>query len=146
MLNRIDDMVKAFTDAMTTDNIEEVLTCFADDATWTLMPTGEVFQGKDGIRKLARRAVSSRTHTKELGIRPRRVFVNAEGTQMCWEYVHTGFANKQGWTQDAPPTGSSLNGPIVLICDLKDGKVVALREYLDLLTVLEPDKKPRLYS
>jgi hypothetical protein len=84
---------------MTTDNIEEVLTCFGDDdAEWTLMPTGEVFHGKEEVRKLAEHAISGRTHTKELGIHPRCVFVNAEGTNMCWEYVHTGIATRRPFT------------------------------------------------
>jgi steroid delta-isomerase-like uncharacterized protein len=145
-LSEITGLVQAFTDAMTSDNIEELIPLFADDAEWTIMATGETFRGKDGIRKLAERAVSSRTHSAELGIHPRNVFTNAEGTRMCWEYVHTGIANKEGWTQDSPPAGSVLNEPIVLVCDIKDGKIAALREYLDLLTALEPDKKRRLYS
>ncbi len=147
MTVQIDELIKAFTDAMTTDNVEEVLTCFADNAVWTLMPTGEAFHGKDEIRKLAERAISGRTHTQELGIHPRCVFVNAEGTNMCWEYVHTGITNKGSWLQEAGSSaGALLDQPIVLICDIEAGKIVALREYLDLLTSLEPDKKRRILS
>ena len=30
-------------------------------------------------------------HGDGLGIKPKRVFTNAEGSQMCWEYVHNGM-------------------------------------------------------
>jgi ketosteroid isomerase-like protein len=142
----IADLVRAVTDAMTSDNIEKVIPLFADDAGWTIMATGESFRGHDRIRMLAERAVASRAHTDELGIHPRNVFTNAEGTRMCWEYLHTGIAKREGWTQDRPREGLRLDEPIVLVCDIDDGKIVALREYLDLLSVLEPDRSHRIYT
>jgi hypothetical protein len=77
--------VRAFTDAMTTDDIDAVVGLFnnAPDIEWVIMATGERFRGLDAIRQLAERSVVARSHGDGLGIQPKRVFTNAEGSQMC---------------------------------------------------------------
>lgn len=42
--------------------------------------------------------------------------------------------------------GTKFVLPIVLICEIREGKLVQIREYFDLLTLLESDTQHKLYS
>jgi len=143
-------LVAEFTDAMTTDDVETVVHLFNDDPTveWVMMATGESFQGRDAIRQLAQRSKAARSHTDELGIKPTCVFTNAEGTQLCWEYVHDGIVTDNWPSSSAhrPAPGTKFELPIVLVCDVRDGKLQKLREYFDLNTLLEAGRRQRLYA
>jgi ketosteroid isomerase-like protein len=141
------DLIQVFTKVMTSDDIEGILTLFAPDSEWEIMATGETFHGRDQIRQLATRSVAARDHTEELGIKPFNVFTNAEGTKLIWEYVHTGVVTDR-WpasTHKVAP-GTKFELPIILMCELRDSKIVKIREYFDLLTLIEPDTPHRLYS
>src|ERR1700677_3928515 len=85
------ELVKAFTDAFTSDNIENWKQLLAPDGEWKIMATGETFRGIDKMTELANRSVAARKHSGELGIKPINVFSNKEGTKLCWEYIHTGI-------------------------------------------------------
>jgi uncharacterized protein (TIGR02246 family) len=142
------DLSQAVTDAMTSDDIESMVNLFAPDGDWIVMATGETFRGHDQIRALATRSVAARDHTGGLGIKPTSVFTNAEGTKLCWEYIHTGVVTDQ-WPSSSshkPVPGTTFNLPIVLICDVRDGKLVEIREYFDLSTLTDPGVPHRLYS
>jgi len=82
-----------------------------------------------------------------VGIKPTNVFTNAEGTKLCWEYVHTGVVTDK-WPASSHKVvpGTKFDLPIILMCDIRQGKLVKIREYFDLLTLLEPDTPHRLYS
>ncbi len=141
------DLAQIVTKAMTSDDIESMVNAFAPDGEWVIMATGETFRGYDQIRQLATRSVAARDHTSGLGIKPTNVFSNAEGTRLCWEYVHTGVVtDKWPASSHKVPAGTKFDLPIVLICDIRQGKLVTIREYFDLLTLLEPDTPHRLYS
>ena len=142
------DLVEAMTDAMISDDIESMVKLFAPDGEWIIEATGETFHGPDQIRQLATRSIAARAHGKGLGIKPTNVFTNAEGTKLCWEYVHEGVVTDR-WPASSshkPAPGATFKLPIILICELRDGKLVTFREYFDLLTLLEPDIPHRLYS
>jgi ketosteroid isomerase-like protein len=129
------------TDAMISHNIDGMLKLFAPDGEWIIEATGETFHGPDQIRQLATRSIAARAHGKGLGIKPTNVFTNAEGTKLCWEYVHEGVVTDR-WPASSshkPAPGATFKLPIILICELRDGKLVTIREYFDLLTLLEPD-------
>ena len=83
------DLVQAFTVAFTTDNVEDFYKLIAPEAEWVIMATGETFRGLDQIKDLAVRSVAARDHPVGMGIKPFNIFTNAEGTRLCWEYVHT---------------------------------------------------------
>jgi ketosteroid isomerase-like protein len=141
------DLVEAFTKVMTSDDIEGVVKLFAPDCEWVIMATGETFRGTDQIRQLATRSVAARDHNAELGIKPFNVFTNPEGTKLIWEYVHTGIVTDR-WpasTHKVAP-GTKFELPIILMCELRDDKIVTIREYFDLLTLIEPDTPHRLYA
>jgi ketosteroid isomerase-like protein len=138
------DLVKA----MTSDDVDGMVKLFAPDGEWIIEATGETFRGLDQIRQLATRSIAARAHGKGLGIKPTNVFTNAEGTKLCWEYVHEGDVTDRWLASSShkPAPGTTFKLPIILICDLREGKLVTIREYFDLLTLLEPDIPRRLYS
>ncbi|MFY9747619.1 MAG: nuclear transport factor 2 family protein [Acidobacteriaceae bacterium] len=141
------DLAQIVTEAMTSDDVESMVNAFAPDGEWVIMATGETFRGYDEIRQLATRSVAARDHTEGLGIKPTNVFTNSEGTKLCWEYVHTGVVTDK-WPASSHKVapGTKFDLPIILICDIRQGKLVRIREYFDLLTLLEPDTPHRLYS
>jgi ketosteroid isomerase-like protein len=141
------DLAEVVTKAMTSDDIESMVNVFAPDGEWVIMATGETFGGYDQIRQLAMRSVAARDHTAGLGIKPTNVFTNFEGTKLCWEYVHTGVVTDK-WPASSHKVapGTKFDLPIILMCEIHQGKIVKIREYFDLLTLLEPDTPHRLYS
>jgi limonene-1,2-epoxide hydrolase len=141
------DLVQAFTEAMTHEDIEGIMSLWAPDGEWVIMATGETFKGLDQIRQLATRSVAARNHPMGEGLLPFNVFTNAEGTKFCWEYVHKAVVTDQ-WpaSTNRPAPGTKIEIPIVLICEISQDKLVKLREYFDLLTVTEPGTSHKLYS
>lgn len=101
------------------------------------MATGQVFKGFAAIRGLSARAISSREQTDELKMEAGNAFVSADGTMMCWEFLHQAIANKQAWTKEGPPEGTVISEPIVFVCDIKDGKIKSIREYFDMFHLME---------
>lgn len=142
------DFVREFTAAFTSDDIESFMGLIDPDAEWAIMATGETFRGLDQIRQLATRSVAARNHTDGLGIKPTNVFSNAEGTKLCWEYVHTGVVTDKWPSSSAqrPAPGTKFDLPIILMCEIRQRKLVKVREYFDLLTLTEAGTAHHLYS
>jgi|ERR1700733_11841461 len=142
------DLVKAFTAAFTSDDIESWRNLLAPDGEWMIMATGETFRGLDQMVQLATRSVAARKHSGGLGIKPTSVFTSEDGTKLCWEYVHTGVVtdNWPSTSSHRPVPGTKFELPINLICEIREGKLFRVREYFDLLTLLEPGVPHKLYS
>jgi ketosteroid isomerase-like protein len=141
------NFVRAFTATFTSDDIESFLNLIAPEGEWVIMATGETFRGLDQIRQLATRSVAARNHTDGLGIKPTNVFTNADGSKLCWEYVHTGVVtDKWPSTFHKPAPGTKFDLPIMLMCEIHEGKLIKVREYFDLLTLTEAGTPHRLYS
>ncbi len=140
-------LVEAFTKVMTSDDIEGVVALFAPDCEWVIMATGETFRGQDQVRKHAARSVAARNHPEDMGLKPFNVFTNAEGTRLIWEYMHTGIVTER-WPASShqPAPGTKFELPIVLVCEIQDRKLIKIREYFDLLTLIEAGTPHRLYS
>lgn len=142
------ELIGAFTAAFTSDDIEDWRKLLAPDGQWKIMATGETFRGIDEMVELANRSVAARKHGGELGIKPTNVFANAGGTKLCWEYVHTGIVT-ENWPSSSsqkPAPGTKFELPIMLICEISEGKLTRVREYFDLLTLLEPGTPHHLYA
>jgi ketosteroid isomerase-like protein len=141
------ELVGAFTDAMTHVGVEAMISLWAPDGEWVIMATGETFKGLDQIRQLANRSVAARTHGTGEGLLPFNVFTNTDGTRLCWEYVHKAVVTDQ-WpaSTNRPAPGTKVEIPIVLICEINDGKLAKIREYFDLTTATEPGAHRKLYS
>jgi ketosteroid isomerase-like protein len=141
-------LIKNFTAAFTSDNIENWKKLLSANGEWKIMATGEIFRGLDKMVELANRSVAARKHSGELGIKPINVFQNEEGTKLCWEYVHTGIVTDK-WpstSSQKPAPGTKFELPIMLMCEIQDGKLFRVREYFDLLTLTEPGVSHHLYS
>jgi len=141
------DLVQAFTEAMISDDVDGIVGLFAPGAEWVMVATGETFRGNDQIRQLATRSIAAGNHGSEAGIKPTNVFANADGTKLCWEYVHQATVSEK-WPSSSrtPAAGTGVEIPIVLVCDVHQGKVVGLREYFDLLTGAAYGAPQRFYS
>ena len=141
------DLVRAFTDAMTSADIESIVNLFAPDCEWMIMATGERFCGRDKIKQLATRTVAARDQPEGFGIKPVNVFTNPEGTKLCWEYVHSAVITEK-WPSSTrrPAVGTKFELPIILMCEIREGKLVKVREYFDMLSAVEPGTPHRLYS
>ncbi|MBV8346239.1 MAG: hypothetical protein JOZ49_01515, partial [Mycolicibacterium sp.] len=101
--------MQQFTAAMTTEDVDALVKLFLDDPAveWTIMATGETFRGRAAIKELAERSVAARNHPGQIGIKRTHVFTNTEGTQLCWEYVHTGVVtNNWPASENRPVAGS----------------------------------------
>ena len=90
------ELVRAFTAAFTSDDVESFYKLIAPEAEWVIMATGETFRGLDQIKQLTVRSVA------EL--------------------------------------------PIILVGEIREGKIIKMREYFDLLTLTEAGTPHRLYS
>jgi ketosteroid isomerase-like protein len=141
------EAIQAFTYAMTHEDIDGVMKLWDTEGEWEVMATGETFKGLEEIRQFASRSVAARDHATGEGLLPFNVYSNSEGTKLCWEYVHEGEVTDQ-WPASTHKVakGTRFVLPIVLICEIHEGKLVKIREYFDLLTLLEPDKAHKLYS
>jgi uncharacterized protein (TIGR02246 family) len=62
------DLVKAMTDAMTSDDVDGMVKLFAPDGEWIIEATGETFRGLDQIRQLATRSIAVASSRHDLQI------------------------------------------------------------------------------
>ena len=143
----IAELIKAFTDAMTHDGVEAMMKLWEPNGEWVIMATGETFKGLDQIRQLANQSVAARTHGPGEGLLPFNIFTNSDETRLCWEYVHKAvITDKWPASTNRPAPGTKVEIPIVLICDINNGKLTKIREYFDLATVTDPGVHRKLYS
>jgi len=141
------DLVNAFTKAMTSDDIQSWRKLLAPDGEWKIMATGETFRGLEQMVELAERSVAARIHKSGEGLLPLNVFTNADGTKLIWEYVHKGEVTEK-WPASThkPVVGTKFELPIILMCEIKEGKLTKIREYFDLQTLTEAGTPHHLYS
>ncbi|HWW22058.1 MAG TPA: nuclear transport factor 2 family protein [Steroidobacteraceae bacterium] len=142
------DLVEAFTAAFTSDDVESFYRLISAQAEWVIMATGETFRGLDQIKQLTRRPMAARTHRGGPGIKPTTVFSSADGSMLCWEYVHTGIVIDK-WPASSlqrPAPGTTFELPIILVAEIREGKIIKMREYFDLLTLTESGAPHHLYS
>jgi limonene-1,2-epoxide hydrolase len=141
------DFVEVFTKVMTHDDIDGVMKLWTPEGEWLIMATGEKFSGLDQIRQLATRSVAARVHNSGECLLPFNVFTNTEGTKLIWEYVHKGVVT-ENWPASShkPVVGIKFELPIILMCEIKDGKLIKIREYFDLQTLTEAGTPHHLYS
>jgi hypothetical protein len=91
-------------------------------------------------RNWRRRSIATRKHGGGLGIKPTNVFTNAEG---C-------IAASSPTSDRRCPLRSRLRVRssrlrIMLMCEIRQGKLFKVREYFDLLTLLEPGTPHKHY-
>jgi ketosteroid isomerase-like protein len=141
------DLVTAFTAAMTSDDVDALKKLLTPDGEWKIMATGETFKGMDKMLELANRSVAARDHGSGEGILPFNVFTDGAGTRLIWEYVHKGTVTEK-WPASThkPVPGTKFELPILLMCEISQGKLAMIREYFDLQTLTEAGTPHHLYS
>jgi len=141
------EFVKKFTHCMTHEDSDGLLKLWNKDGEWIIMATGERFKGIEKIKELAKRSMDARVHKTEEGLLPFNVFTNAEGTRLIWEYVHIGeVTDKWPASKSKPVVGTKFELPIILSCEISEGKLSVIREYFDLQTLTEAGTPHHLYS
>ncbi len=132
---------------MTHEDIESIINLFSPDGEWVIMATGEAFRGPDQIRRMASRSLNARDHQAGMGLQPFNVFTDPDGTKLCWEYLHKGVVT-ENWPESPHrlALGARFELPIILICEISEGKLIKIREYFDLLTLSDVGIPNRLYA
>jgi hypothetical protein len=89
------ELVQAFTDAFTSDDVESFFNLIAPGGEWVIMSAGETFRGLDQIKQLAMRSVAARTHGGGLGIKPTNIFINGRGGEALLGIRAYGHCHRQ---------------------------------------------------
>ena len=142
------NIFRAFSEGMYNDNLEGFMEKIDENCEWVMMATGETFHGIDEIGQLALRSMDARKHTKEAHAEFTNVFNSEDQSQMCIEYDHGAIVTEK-WTGSSgkhPVAGTKANIKICLVCHVKNGKWDRVHEYFDLMSVIAPTEKRRLYS
>jgi steroid delta-isomerase-like uncharacterized protein len=118
-------------DHMSAENAHEFERCidaFAH-ARYEIVPTGEVFDGKDGVHELI---VANRTAFPDFKFQPESV--QHGDTAVFVEGRFTG--THRGIWRGLPPTGRRIDFPLIIVFLFDAERMVCERTYFDILTVL----------
>jgi uncharacterized protein (TIGR02246 family) len=142
------DLVQGIKNAMESDDVDGFMMLFTPDAEWVMLATGETYRGREQISQILKRALFARTHTENLGFNVTNTFSDAEGTKLCLEYLHKGIVGEKWPSSSAhrPAPGTEFELPIVWILDTHQGKIVKMREYFDMLTIINAGTREKLFS
>jgi ketosteroid isomerase-like protein len=129
------------------------MTLLDKDCAWTLMATGETYQGTDALRSFAEAAVAGRNHTED----EHMVFTNSLAGEegFCVEYTHRGIYTERGSATIkqssagalTPQEGTLFEMKICIVCHVKESKIDRVHEYFDVRQAVSPvGSGPRLFS
>ena len=114
-------------------DIEGFMDLIAPNCEWTIMATGEKFNGAEKIRELAKRSVAARNHTEEIKMQATTLFANDD--YFVIEYIHKAIVTAD-WpaSKNRPTPGTVVSIPICIVAHIKEEKFDWLHEYFDLAT------------
>ena len=121
-------VVSGFINALASGNIDVLNSTLADDATWWLpgsLPVSGTHQGKKGIFEGFLAKAAPLFHPGSLAIEVRNTI--AEGNCVAVEWVARGKTTK----------GKTYENYYHIMFEVKDGKIQAVREYVDTLYAKE---------
>src|SRR5258708_11034918 len=141
-------LIQAYLEIVATDDYKDFGTLLTDDCTFSLMPIGYTFKGRQEVMAFVETAGNRRRHDKQSNIVIRNQFT--DGDYLCVEYEHSLIIN-------ALHVRSKIDG-YCLVFHFRDEKVDAVREYINpsrlpcgfftvivlRLLPLIPERKPRL--
>ena len=122
------DVVRALYDAFNRRDVDAWLACFAPDATWHEIPSGEVFDFPDGVRAYFERFATAFPDGRctDIRVRAGEGFVVGEFTGSG---TNTGpLVTPEG---ELPPTGRRIDIPFCDVHLVRDGLVVRTHRYWD---------------
>jgi len=114
-------------------DVEGFMELIAPDCEWTIMATGEKFNGTEKVRELAQRSVAARTHTEQIQMQSTTLF--ATDDYFVIEYVHNAIVTAE-WpaSRNRPAPSTFLSIPICIVAHIKGGKFDWLHGYFDFAT------------
>lgn len=123
-------LLEQFTKVFANDDVRLLFTLIAPDCHWSIMATGEHFHGLDEIRSLVDQVQKARGHSDDAKVEIKDAF----GTDdyLCVEFRHRGVVT-EGFASDAgkPTEGSIFEMDFCATAQVRDGKIVRIREYFD---------------
>jgi ketosteroid isomerase-like protein len=116
-----EQLIQTYLEIVATDNYERFGTLLTEDCTFTLMPIGHTFQGREEITAFVRTAGGSRTHTEQSKVHIKNWFT--DGQYLCVEYDHTAILQQLHYRMQ-------IDG-YCWVFHIRDGKFDAIREYIN---------------
>jgi len=114
-------LIQAYLEIVATDDYKDFGTLLTDDCTFSLMPIGYTFKGRQEVMAFVETAGNRRRHDKQSNIVIRNQFT--DGDYLCVEYEHSLIIN-------ALHVRSKIDG-YCLVFHFRDGKFDAVREYIN---------------
>lgn len=112
------------------DSGEQDLSLLAPDVAFTVMATGDTFRGPEAVRQMLDYFYRDAFHAHA---EARNVFV--DGDHAAWEGHFVG--EHTGEFVGLPASGKKVCVPLVVLYDLKDGRIHKGRVYLELSVLLQ---------
>ena len=114
-------LIHRYLEIVSNDDYEDFGKLLTDDCTFTLMPSGRTFKGRQEITAFTLLAGGSRTHTKRSKVVIKNWFT--DGQYLCVEYDHTAIIQ-------ALHLRITIDG-YCYVFHMRDGKFDAIREYIN---------------
>ena len=114
-------LIHTYLEIVATDKYERFGTLLTEDCTFSLMPIGHTFTGREDIMAFVGTAGGSRTHEKQSQVVIKQWFT--DGEYLCVEYDHTAIVKR-------------LHARIQIdgycwVFHIRDGYFDAIREYIN---------------
>jgi len=114
-------LIQAYLQIVATDDYQNFGTLLTDDCTFSLMPIGYTFRGREEVMAFAETAGNRRRHDDQSKVVISQWFT--DGDSLCVEYEHS-------FMMKALHVRSKIDG-YCLVFHMRDGKFDAVREYIN---------------
>ncbi|HEX6552113.1 MAG TPA: nuclear transport factor 2 family protein [Ktedonobacteraceae bacterium] len=116
-----EELIQAYLKIVATDDYQDFGTLLTDDCTFSLMPIGYTFQGRQEVMTFVETAGNRRRHDDQSKVVIRNWFT--DGDSLCVEYEHSLIIN-------VLHIRSKIDG-YCLVFHFREGKFDAVREYIN---------------
>ncbi len=114
-------LIQTYLEIVATDNYEHFGTLLTEDCTFSLMPIGHTFKGREEIMAFVGTAGGSRTHDEQSKVVIKNWFT--DGKYLCVEYDHTAIVKRLHYR-------AKIDG-YCWVFHIRDSKFDAIREYIN---------------
>lgn len=90
-----EQLIHAYLEIVATDDYKDFGTLLTEDCTFSLMPSGHTFKGRQAIMAFTEIAGGSRTHDKQSKVAIKNWFTDSH--YLCVEYDHTAIVQALHW-------------------------------------------------
>lgn len=114
-------LIHAYLEIVATDDYKDFGTLLTDDCTFSLMPSGHTFKGRQAIMAFTEIAGGSRTHDKQSKVAIKNWFTDSH--YLCVEYDHTAIVQALHYRV-------KIDG-YCWVFHMRNGKFDEIREYIN---------------